>query len=676
MPLESEQAAGPETHPHSDEVSTASASSEDRSQGSAEDAAAGRPASPRGTQLDLAADLDALLKQIEAVKTRPRYPKVRVRDHPDYREFAQMKVLGVVPGVLRELVENEGLDFEVLDDLDAKIELVPRARDDWSLSNSSMGTHDDDAPEMEVRLEVQDRRRGINMGALDAGGKASVLEKLQELHHGLVETPAVPDELKEFADDMSSVDDGSTSSSEDEDDGDHNGGDGPRAKSEGRSAGDAEAHDFLNGSLLFKLERLYAWLQLTGLLFQQQTLYLPPGATRYLRHAVLCNTWHTRAFRALLQQVKPVAERVTGVELFDLVAYQRLVDFATLLTLVLSVNFCLLYVWIIPDYTDPAEVNRWKQRYVTQWWTLGVRYTLSLTARAMTGVAAVAAPLAWWYGYRTDVQAETRPADGGRTMASQLHNPEFMGNRSPNYAPALAVVFVGWTFCVLCWVLFFAVVVVLRRVFLFKTKVNEAYTSVITIKAFVKMKVRLFAVFSTLLLVPTAWALCGVLLPHWDWNDSHATALREPFNFHVPCYFDEFPPVLDATTNRTLTTVHCYTAVGMSLYLGAAVAYCLVVGGTVLMFRSIIRETFRALEASDFYEIFLFSDRKYLDLRREVDRWSALKILLHQSRISSHFFGVWLAKESARTEDRAVWLWAALGFYARTVWKIAKRYPR
>merc|ERR1711988_410164 len=120
-------------------------------------------------------------------------------------------------------------------------------------------------------------------------------------------------------------------------------------------------------------------------------------------------------------------------------------------------------------------------------------------------------------------------------------------------------------YIMLLWTVFFVVMFFLRRSFMFKTKVNYEYTSIITIKEFVKTKIRLMLLLSTFMVVPVCWKLLTVLIPHWDWIDTYALPVRlgiktnDTYTYHTPCYFQAFPPYVDTTTTAVHPILYCYT---------------------------------------------------------------------------------------------------------------------
>merc|ERR1719230_666160 len=105
-----------------------------------------------------------------------------------------------------------------------------------------------------------------------------------------------------------------------------------------------------------------------------------------------------------------------------------------IIIIVIVVNFFLLYVWIIPDYTDPEHVEKWRRRYVGKFWSQGIPYTLRQAATFMSAVLFVAAPVWFWYGYSIANQLPNQPGDGGRSMSSKPFDARYMRPRDPNYA--------------------------------------------------------------------------------------------------------------------------------------------------------------------------------------------------------------------------------------------------
>ena len=103
----------------------------------------------------------------------------------------------------------------------------------------------------------------------------------------------------------------------------------------------------------------------------------------------IVNEWHFRGFRAMLQSLK----EQYGWELFNIYRFRHIIDYAILLAFCLTVNYCMLYFWIIPDYTDPRYTTIWKNTYITYFWTRGMCVTLGTALLGILACLAVAAPV-------------------------------------------------------------------------------------------------------------------------------------------------------------------------------------------------------------------------------------------------------------------------------------------
>jgi hypothetical protein len=143
----------------------------------------------------------------------------------------------------------------------------------------------------------------------------------------------------------------------------------------------------------------------------------------------IVNEWHFRGFRAMLQSLK----EQYGWELFNIYRFRHIIDYAILLAFCLTVNYCMLYFWIIPDYTDPRYTTIWKNTYITYFWTRGMCVTLGTALLGILACLAVAAPVFYFYGMTVDEwdgEGESElPGDGGRSYSSKNLNTRYMGTQ-------------------------------------------------------------------------------------------------------------------------------------------------------------------------------------------------------------------------------------------------------
>ena len=155
------------------------------------------------------------------------------------------------------------------------------------------------------------------------------------------------------------------------------------------------------------------------------------------------------------------------------------------------------------------------------------------------------------------------------------------------------------------------------------------------------------------------------MLPQWDWNDTHAVEPRRKYNYHTPCYFMSFPPRDGRSTTfskwydadwyktgsgttdlpkdqqglgegfelwqhregtyRTDETVHCYTSYGVALYCFSTMLFFAYVIGLIWLYKVTMTLTYKALESSDWFFIFLHANKKFEETKAEVSRADGLE---------------------------------------------------
>jgi len=156
------------------------------------------------------------------------------------------------------------------------------------------------------------------------------------------------------------------------------------------------------------------------------------------------------------------------------------------------------------------------------------------------------------------------------------------------------------------------------------------------IKQIVTIKVRVFLFLLLSLFVPTIWEFVKAVTPFFDWNDTHTTRWRRPYNQFIPCYYMAFPPFVDPVTHETLPVLLCDSLYGVAIHCGASTALAIVMLGMPLLIYYLGEETFKSLRKTDWYDNFEFFNLSYRQQLEKLSEWPQHRVMMEQGRQTFH----------------------------------------
>ena len=299
---------------------------------------------PQRPQTALQAQIQAMAKEMG--KRKKNLKRVRVRDHPKYQEYIKFMDLGVNDKVLEDFMDEEGLTFEYLNDLDQKVEIDETSSEEED--ENSLASFEEIA--LEERLKTpgtaQGRRTGMVLGriAAEQGMEGEgAMAALDRMHHGggggEEEGPNAEDMMKkmqannaenreadklmaDFGIDASDSDDTGSTSEEEEPP------DDPDADKE---IDNNSTHNFQDGSLMFKIERFYSAIQVMALIFEIEGIDWSredSNGQKTISYFKAIFGWSTvflrgwiELFMFILKILKLIFKATLGVDFFDLEMY-------------------------------------------------------------------------------------------------------------------------------------------------------------------------------------------------------------------------------------------------------------------------------------------------------------------------------------------------------------------
>ena len=91
--------------------------------------------------------------------------------------------------------------------------------------------------------------------------------------------------------------------------------------------------------------------------------------------------------------------------------------------------------------------------------------------------------------------------------------------------------------------------------------------------------------------------------------------------------------------------------------------------GSIWLISNTMKLTYKALESSDWFFIFLHADKKWVEHKEEVNMFAGKQIIKHQLKIDALFWGIWWDKTVEINAERYDWYAGVLIWIRRTLWK-------
>ena len=107
----------------------------------------------------------------------------------------------------------------------------------------------------------------------------------------------------------------------------------------------------------------------------------------------------------------------------------------------------------------------------------------------------------------------------------------------------------------------------------------------------------------------------------------------------------------------------------MGIYCFSFLLFFVYVLGSIWLISSTMKLTYRALESSDWFFIFLHADKKFEENKEEVNLFAGKQIIKHQMKIDAHFWGIWCDKTVEINAARYDWYTGVLIWIRKSIWK-------
>jgi len=311
-----------------------------------------------------------------------------------------------------------------------------------------------------------------------------------------------------------------------------------------------------------------------------------------------------------------------GLVVADLYFYRDIIKLFYSLALGAMTVFALLFLWHIPDYTDPDVTGPWLRRYVDKWWSRGLPRSFAYTV-----MGALLFGLAPAY----------------------LLEYGFYGRQGRHHqANGLAVVIVSGG--VYLWLVFALACTAWRRYFLGKVQHSRAYASIVMLKASLDFKSKACFVVLFLTYLPTCLYVVGATVPLYSlkvWDRHGAFSATEPPDAayrHVPCYYLSFPPRIRPEASRArkarwdapgfcayaphahrphsaTNQVDCYGPAGVLVHTAGVVAVVVYLIGLPLLVSYLVDVASAQLRTCDWWSNYLTADRRFTHVLEECEAW-------------------------------------------------------
>ena len=400
--------------------------------------------------------------------------------------------------------------------------------------------------------------------------------------------------------------------------------------SQGRELSDTVV-DTINGSSLFKFERYFIYLQFTSLLLTINVRWPQAFCYSFGLGSWLTQELHVMPFHLAFD----ILRFPELVDIVDLAEYYWLVNFALKLCSVVIFLSAFFNFWVIKDYTDPKYTDNWIMIYIDHWWNIvlfwksGFMRCVFFTG-VLWGIVVAIGSILWV------------AMDQTRGVAFIVSGSLYLG----------------------VWLSIYIILVqAVRIAFKRKTKNNEYYTMRIMTKNVVEAKNQVCLFLLTALYLPTVVSVLKVILPMYDWNDTHTpdprhddskflrnvttgsptnyenvfysvfpgafashgnNTLTAQVNYHIPCYLMAFPPNVSPNTNITTSIVDCNSPTGYSLLTATSLLVPIYVIGFPIMCIYLAWISYETMKDSNWFPNYTAQVMSYVNSNRHL-RKEALK---------------------------------------------------